>query len=136
MSELLEGGTTLLFVSHNIKTVREVCDHAIWLDKGKMKMSGEVAEVCDAYQEEQDRLDFERRQKKREKNFKKKGKVYDYLVVGSGLYGAVFAREMENAEKDAWYWKKGHMWVEISIQKKQTEFMYTNMEHIFSIPVM
>ena len=64
-----------------------------------MKMSGEVAEVCDAYQEEQDRLDFERRQKKREKNFKKKGKVYDYLVVGSGLYGAVFAREMENAGK-------------------------------------
>lgn len=99
MSELLEGGTTLLFVSHNIKTVREICDHAIWLDKGKMKMSGEVAEVCDAYQEEQDRLDFERRQKKREKNFKKKGKVYDYLVVGSGLYGAVFAREMENAGK-------------------------------------
>ena len=99
MSELLEGGTTLLFVSHNIKTVREVCDHAIWLDKGKMKMSGEVAEVCDAYQEEQDRLDLERRQKKREKSFKKKGKVYDYLVVGSGLYGAVFAREMENAGK-------------------------------------
>ena len=99
MSELLEGGTTLLFVSHNIKTVREICDHAIWLDKGKMKMSGEVAEVCDAYQEEQDRLDLERRQKKREKSFKKKGKVYDYLVVGSGLYGAVFAREMENAGK-------------------------------------
>ena len=99
MSELLEGGTTLLFVSHNIKTVREVCDHAIWLDKGKMKMSGEVTEVCDAYQEEQDRLDLERRQKKREKSFKKKGKVYDYLVVGSGLYGAVFAREMENAGK-------------------------------------
>ena len=99
MAELLESGTTLLFVSHNIKTVREVCDHAIWLDKGKTRMSGDVEEVCDAYQEEQDRLDLERRQKKREKIFKKKGKVYDYLVVGSGLYGAVFAREMEKAGK-------------------------------------
>lgn len=99
MAELLESGTTLLFVSHNIKTVREVCDHAIWLDKGKTRMSGDVEEVCDAYQKEQDRLDLERRQKKREKIFKKKGKVYDYLVVGSGLYGAVFAREMEKAGK-------------------------------------
>ena len=28
-----------------------------------------------------------------------KSMKYDYLVVGSGLYGAVFAREMENAGK-------------------------------------
>ena len=99
MAELLEGGTTLLFVSHNIKTVREVCDHAIWLDKGKTRMSGDVKMVCDAYQEEQDLLYQERKRKKRARKFKKNGEIYDYLVVGSGLYGAVFAREMENAGK-------------------------------------
>lgn len=49
MQEMLGGGTTLLFVSHSIKSVRELCDHAIWLNKGCAIMQGEVNEVCDAY---------------------------------------------------------------------------------------
>lgn len=51
MNRMLSGGTTLLFVSHNINTVRKLCDHAIWLDHGHMKMLGEVEKVCDAYME-------------------------------------------------------------------------------------
>lgn len=51
MSCMLEGGTTLLFVSHNIEQVRGLCDHAIWLDKGKMRAIGEVNSVCDQYME-------------------------------------------------------------------------------------
>ncbi|MDD3252719.1 MAG: ABC transporter ATP-binding protein [Lachnospiraceae bacterium] len=49
MNRMLSGGTTLLFVSHNIESVRKLCDHAMWLDHGHMKMSGEVGPVCDAY---------------------------------------------------------------------------------------
>lgn len=49
MRELLEGGTTLLFVSHNLATVRKLCNHAVWMDKGVARMQGEVNEVCDAY---------------------------------------------------------------------------------------
>ena len=49
MKELLAGGTTLLYVSHNIAEVKRLCDHAIWIDKGEMRMIGEVNEVCDAY---------------------------------------------------------------------------------------
>lgn len=49
MQEMLAGGTTLLFVSHDIKSVRNLCDHAIWLKKGEMLMKGEANEVCDAY---------------------------------------------------------------------------------------
>lgn len=49
MNRMLSGGTTLLFVSHTIDTVRKLCDHAIWLDHGVAKMAGEVNEVCDAY---------------------------------------------------------------------------------------
>ena len=50
MNRMLSGGTTLLFVSHNVETVRKLCDHAIWLDHGVAKMAGEVNEVCDAYE--------------------------------------------------------------------------------------
>lgn len=49
MREMLEGGTTLLFVSHTMKSVLQICDHAIWLNKGQVMMSGKVNDVCDEY---------------------------------------------------------------------------------------
>lgn len=52
MRELLNGGTTLLFVSHNIEQVRKLCDHAVWLDHGESRMIGEVKKVCNAYMAE------------------------------------------------------------------------------------
>ena len=51
MSNMLSGGTTLLFVSHNVEQVKKMCDHAIWLEKGKVRACGEVNEVCDQYME-------------------------------------------------------------------------------------
>lgn len=52
MKELLDGGTTLLYVSHSIDEVRRLCDHAIWIEKGVGRMQGEVNAVCDAYMAE------------------------------------------------------------------------------------
>lgn len=49
MEEMLSNGTTLLYVSHDVKSVRKLCDHAIWLDKGDVRMSGLVKEVTDEY---------------------------------------------------------------------------------------
>ena len=49
MKELLSDGTTLLYVSHSIDEVRRLCDHAVWLDHGQVRMLGEVNTVCDAY---------------------------------------------------------------------------------------
>lgn len=49
MAEMRENGTTLLYVSHSIDSVKEICDHALWLDKGVARMSGKAEEVCDAY---------------------------------------------------------------------------------------
>ncbi len=49
MEELLAGGTTLLYVSHNMAEVQRLCDHAIWIDKGKTRMIGDSKTVCDAY---------------------------------------------------------------------------------------
>lgn len=52
MQELLAGGTTLLYVSHNIDEVKRLCDHAIWLDHGEPRMIGACKAVCSAYAEE------------------------------------------------------------------------------------
>ena len=51
MKEMMAGDVTLLFVSHSISQVKELCDRAIWLDHGKVLMDGEVNEVCDKYLE-------------------------------------------------------------------------------------
>ena len=50
MLELMGGGTTVLFVSHSISQVREMCDRVLWLDHGEMKLLGDAQRVCDAYE--------------------------------------------------------------------------------------
>ena len=49
MNEMLNNGTTLLFVSHDMKTVKDMCDKAIWLNKGKVIMQGDINEVAEEY---------------------------------------------------------------------------------------
>lgn len=49
ISQMLSGGTTLLFVSHNSAQVKRICKRAVWLEKGKVMANGPSAEVCDKY---------------------------------------------------------------------------------------
>lgn len=49
MLELMGGGTTVLFVSHSIDQIREMCSRVLWLEHGQMRMLGKADEVCDAY---------------------------------------------------------------------------------------
>jgi len=49
MTELLAGGTTLLYVSHNSATVRKMCNKVLWLDGGVEKMQGDVTIVMKEY---------------------------------------------------------------------------------------
>ena len=49
MREMLDAGTTLLLVSHNIDDIRRLCDHAVWIDHGKIVTSGKAEEICDRY---------------------------------------------------------------------------------------
>ena len=50
MMELMHGGATVLYVSHNLNQIRELCNKVVWLDHGKVVMQGDTDEVCDAYQ--------------------------------------------------------------------------------------
>lgn len=44
-----EHGTTLLFVSHSIDQVEGLCEKALWIEKGEMRMAGSATDVCEAY---------------------------------------------------------------------------------------
>nr|WP_074434805.1 ABC transporter ATP-binding protein [Beduini massiliensis] len=49
MLELMSGGTTVLFVSHSMDQIREMCNKVVWIEKGVVKMFGDTETVCDAY---------------------------------------------------------------------------------------
>lgn len=49
MLELKKQGKTMVFVTHNMNSVRNLCDRAIWLYQGKIKMDGNTNEVVDEY---------------------------------------------------------------------------------------
>ena len=49
MLELMGGGTTVLFVSHSIGQIQEMCSRVVWLEHGRMRMQGMAEEVCAAY---------------------------------------------------------------------------------------
>lgn len=49
MKQMMEGGTTVLFVSHDINAIRRFCSRAIWLNKGKIVRDGQADVVADNY---------------------------------------------------------------------------------------
>ena len=49
MEEMLSNGTTLLFVSHDINQVQQLCQRSIWLDHGVLRGDGPSREVCADY---------------------------------------------------------------------------------------
>ena len=51
MMELMSGGTTVLFVSHSLQQIREMCDRVVWLEHGELQMVGKTKELCDAYEQ-------------------------------------------------------------------------------------
>ena len=50
IAELLEGGTTLLFVSHSAEQVKQLCKKAVWLDHGNLMAYGDTEEVYAMYE--------------------------------------------------------------------------------------
>lgn len=53
MKELMSGGATVLFVSHDLEKIEEMCDKVMWLERGKVVMFGDTNEVCQAYKKAQ-----------------------------------------------------------------------------------
>ena len=48
--EIIGAGTTVLFVSHSVEQVRNICNKVLWLDHGQVVMFGDTETVCSAYE--------------------------------------------------------------------------------------
>lgn len=51
MMELMGGGTTVFFVSHDISQIEKMCSRVVWLKEGMVEMIGAAQKVCDAYKQ-------------------------------------------------------------------------------------
>ena len=49
MKQLKSQGKTMVFVTHNMNAVKQLCDRAVWLYEGKIKMDGSTPEVVEEY---------------------------------------------------------------------------------------
>lgn len=96
MREIIEGGATTILVSHSLDQVENLCNKVLWLEKGQQVAFGDTKILCGLYQKY---LDRELSLDQVKKIWQQLNGHYEYLVVGSGLFGAIFAREMTNRGK-------------------------------------
>ena len=53
MMEMIKGGTTVLYVSHSLESIEELCDRVVWLEHGKLIKIGNTKEICKEYYKKQ-----------------------------------------------------------------------------------
>lgn len=49
IANMMSGGTTVIIVSHSIQQIERLCKHVMWLEKGHVRMIGDMETVCSAY---------------------------------------------------------------------------------------
>ena len=49
MLSMITGGTTVLYVSHSVESIRKLCSRCAWLEHGTLRAFGDANEICDAY---------------------------------------------------------------------------------------
>lgn len=54
IKEMIHGGSTVLIVSHSMGTIKENCSKVVWIEKGRLRMTGTPDEVCRAYSHQND----------------------------------------------------------------------------------
>lgn len=49
LNQFRNKGGTIVIVTHSVEQVKELCDRAMWIDAGEIRMCGDVETVCDEY---------------------------------------------------------------------------------------
>ena len=49
MKQLKQEGKTMVFVTHSLESAKELCDRAVWLSNGVLKLDGKTNEVIEQY---------------------------------------------------------------------------------------
>ena len=52
LEELRDSDKTIVIVTHNLNSIKKLCNRAIWINNGEVKMDGSCSEIVDAYLKE------------------------------------------------------------------------------------
>jgi ABC-type polysaccharide/polyol phosphate transport system ATPase subunit len=52
LRQMIEDGKTVLFISHDMWNVRRLCDHILWMDKGRVRAYGSASDMAEQYMRE------------------------------------------------------------------------------------
>lgn len=66
--EFKEKGITILYVSHDVNSIKRFCTRAIWINEGNMEADGDVDTITDKYLDYLKRLDADESKEETEKN--------------------------------------------------------------------
>ena len=50
IKDLIRSNRTVILASHNLVTIRELCDRVIWIENGRTRAAGTTAQVLEQYQ--------------------------------------------------------------------------------------
>lgn len=53
MLQMIKGGTTVLYVSHSLESIKELCDKVIWIEHGEIVKMGATEQICQEYYNKQ-----------------------------------------------------------------------------------
>ena len=59
MNQIMKSGATVLFVTHDMNTVKRLCQRCIYLENGKKIMEGDAAELADIYFQKNNKMEYE-----------------------------------------------------------------------------
>lgn len=88
LEEIKNAGTTILFVSHDMMSVKKLCTRAIWLEKGVIRIDGLSNDVCEHYLSMQI-----------EENNKKKAKLVEKIKVENKIVNFDKSNDFEIYQK-------------------------------------
>ena len=53
MMEMINGGTTVLYVSHSLESIKELCNRVIWIEHGVVQEISSASKICEKYYKKQ-----------------------------------------------------------------------------------
>ena len=107
IEQYLDNGGTLLMVSHSMYQVQKLCKHAVWIDAGTIRMSGDVFRVTQSYLAWHEQKSAQERRRSRKSNGNGQYRVMSFKLVTTDnneipelAYGQTLGAEVELNQPD------------------------------------
>jgi lipopolysaccharide transport system ATP-binding protein len=115
MLQLIEGGASVLLVSHALDQVARFCDRTIWLERGQIAMEGPTDDVIKAYERFIRELEDRRLRAKNQKSAQQAYDAFDRETYTDAVEGTITAAGGSVDVSRIALWRDGELEAEIAV---------------------